>query len=258
MKRSLLFVAVLLATLLFVPTITAVSQSSAAVTTTTSPTTSTTSATTSPTPRFPCNVVASASVEVLSRSNPCVVLTHVGASFSIRFNAGQHWSVPRLSAPLLLVVKIATSTNGPTTMTVRALSSGTGTLTSMGRPICAKGIACPMYLILWSLDVVVSTHRDAPRVSVNAANSAQHITLHLGGLLRVALAGTTIYTWTEPTSSNAATLRRLAGTSGSTAHALFVATSTGRVMVSAVHNPTCYPACLPPSRLFEVVITVIN
>lgn len=244
LKRPLLIVAVLSATTLFVPVATSISASAATTTTSAVPPV--------------CNIVPSASVKILSRSFPCVVETHVGASFSIRFNAGQEWSAPRISPPLLQVSKISRSSTGPTTVTLRALSVGSTSVTSTGRPSCAKGRACPMYLILWKLDVVVSARASGSRVNVTSSNAGQHITLHRGDLLNVQLAATTLYTWTEPTSSQPALVRRLSGRSGSSANALFVAVSAGRVMVSAVANPTCYPSCLPPSRLFELTVTVVN
>lgn len=241
LKRPLLVVAILSATTLFVPVATSIS----------------TSAATSVAP-LACNIVPSASVKILSRSIPCVVSTRVGARFTVRFNAGQQWSAPRVSPSLLQVNKISRSSTGPTTVTLRALSVGSTTVTATGHPICAKGVNCPMNVILWTLDVVVSAHGSGSTVSVTVANTGASITLHRGDFLNVQLSGTTMYTWTEPTSSNPTLVRRLSGTSGSTASALFAAVAVGRVMVSAVDNPTCYPACLPPSRLFEVTLTIVK
>ena len=245
LRRPLLLFAVVSTTMMFVPIATSLSTS-AATTTTSMPAS------------LVCNIVPSASVRIDSRSYPCVVTTHVGASFSIRFNAGQRWSDPRISPPSLLVTKISLSSDGPTTVTLRAISVGTSTVTSTGRPICAKGVACPMYVILWNLDVIVSAHRTSRTFDVNGSSAGQHLTLHRGDLLRVQLAASTMYTWTEPTSSKPLLVRRLSGAPGAAASALFVAAAGGRVMVSAVSNPTCYPRCLPPSRVFEVTITVVD
>ena len=93
-------------------------------------------------------------------------------------------------------------------------------------------------------------------ITVTAADSGRSLTLHRGERLAVQLTGPTLYTWTEPASSNMAVLQRKSGSSGGQASALFVATRTGRAMVTATDNPNCYPECLPPSRLFQVSLSV--
>ncbi|MHB8380086.1 MAG: M15 family metallopeptidase domain-containing protein [Acidimicrobiales bacterium] len=97
----------------------------------------------------------------------------------------------------------------------------------------------------------------SPRsITVTQADSGKRITMNKGDRLFIQLSGPTIYTWTEPASSNGAVLARTAGSSGSAATATFVATSTGDVRVTSVDNPNCYPQCLPPSRLFSLTVSV--
>jgi len=95
-------------------------------------------------------------------------------------------------------------------------------------------------------------------ITVTQADSGQRYSLQKGGRLFVQLVGPTDYTWTEPVSSNGAVLERSAGTSGDTATATFIGTSTGQVRVTAVDNPNCYPQCLPPSRLFSITVSVVD
>ena len=95
-------------------------------------------------------------------------------------------------------------------------------------------------------------------VTVTEADSGKSVMLHLGDRLEVQLASPSIYIWTEPASSDESVLCRTSGSSGATAKALFVATINGRSTVTATDNPTCYPACLPPSRLFEVSVSVMG
>jgi hypothetical protein len=99
----------------------------------------------------------------------------------------------------------------------------------------------------------------SPRtITVTQADSGHRYRIHEKDRLVVNLYGPSIYTWTEPSSSNEAVLQRTSGTSGSTATATFIAMEKGRVDVSAVDNPNCYPQCLPPSRLFHVIVTIIR
>lgn len=96
----------------------------------------------------------------------------------------------------------------------------------------------------------------APRtLVVTQTDSQRSYVLHRGDRLIVRLTNASVYRWSEPTSANQAILRRL---SGSSATATFVANANGTVRVTATDTPTCYPQCLPPSRLFEIQITVVR
>jgi hypothetical protein len=91
---------------------------------------------------------------------------------------------------------------------------------------------------------------------VTQADSGHSYALHTGDLLVVQLSGPSIYTWTEPSSSDPLVLQRTGGSSGATANATFVVSGKGMVNVTATDNPNCYPQCLSPSRLFEVTVSV--
>lgn len=95
-------------------------------------------------------------------------------------------------------------------------------------------------------------------VTVSEANSGQNYTLRAGTRLVARLSGPSIYTWSEPVSSNHAVLQRLEGTSGSSSLTSFVAKSKGQARVTATGTPKCYPQCLAPSRLFSIKVTVVN
>ena len=93
-------------------------------------------------------------------------------------------------------------------------------------------------------------------ITVNQADSGHSYTLHKGDQLLVQLSGPSIYTWTEPVSSNQDVLQRTEGSPGTTANATFLAVAVGNVNVTSTDNPNCYPQCLAPSRLFRVGVTV--
>jgi hypothetical protein len=92
--------------------------------------------------------------------------------------------------------------------------------------------------------------------TVTEADSGRSYQLHRGDRLVVNLAGPAIYTWTEPASSNGAVLSRTSGSPGASAGAVFVAAAGGQAVVSATATPNCYPRCLPPTRLFQVNVSV--
>ena len=95
-------------------------------------------------------------------------------------------------------------------------------------------------------------------VTVTAADRGQIVTLHVGQRLGVRLVSPSIYEWTEPASSNESVLMRTSGTAGATATGDFVAVAKGVVRVTAIDNPTCYPQCLAPSRLFSITVSVVG
>jgi hypothetical protein len=94
-------------------------------------------------------------------------------------------------------------------------------------------------------------------IVVNEIQSGRHYVLHRGDHLIVRLASSSIYAWSAPASSNEVVLVRIGSTAGASASATFVARAPGQAEVSAVDTPTCYPECLPPSRLFSVSVRVL-
>jgi hypothetical protein len=92
--------------------------------------------------------------------------------------------------------------------------------------------------------------------TLTVADSGRRLNLRRGDRLVVNLTGSAIYTWTEPTSSDGVVLPRSVASPGATASATFVAAADGESTVSATANPNCYPQCLPPSRLFQVTISI--
>lgn len=96
----------------------------------------------------------------------------------------------------------------------------------------------------------------ARTILVTQALSGGHYVLQRGDQLIVRLASPSLYTWSAPTSSNEVVLHRSGATSGPSATATFTARAVGRTEVTAVDNPTCYPQCLPPSRLFVITVRV--
>lgn len=95
---------------------------------------------------------------------------------------------------------------------------------------------------------------------VTLSQSGESVRLHLGERLIVRLSGTTNYIWTAVTSSNLHVLSPVSAppaSAGSTS-ATFVASALGGARVTAIENPNCYPACLPPSRLFTLSVSVIG
>jgi len=93
-------------------------------------------------------------------------------------------------------------------------------------------------------------------IVVDQTQSGGHYMLHRGDHLIVRLASSPLYAWSAPTSSNEVVLVRIGATAGASASATFVAKASGQAEVNAVDNPTCYPQCLPPSRLFTVSVRV--
>ena len=94
-------------------------------------------------------------------------------------------------------------------------------------------------------------------VTVTQLDSGHSVSLRVGDRLVVRLGATSIYTWSATLSSNPAVLTRLSGTTGAATTTLFLAQRGGRAQVTATDSPTCYPQCLPPSRVFTLVVTVV-
>jgi len=107
-----------------------------------------------------------------------------------------------------------------------------------------------------TLDIVVSRQVAPHTVTVGDSSSGTTLRLHVGDRLVVRLSTGSLYKWSEPVSSGPSVLARTGGRSTPSAVATFVARSLGTARVTAVGNPSCYPACLPPSRLYSLSVTV--
>ncbi len=90
---------------------------------------------------------------------------------------------------------------------------------------------------------------EAPRV-VSEAQSGTRVTLRVGHYLIVRL-NDALYRWGAVHSSNLKVL-----VEGSSRFVSFLAFSPGTATLRAVGTPQCYPQCLLPSRLFQLVVTV--
>lgn len=93
-------------------------------------------------------------------------------------------------------------------------------------------------------------------ITVTQADGGRSYALRVGDRLVVQLSGPSVYTWTEPVSSDQAVLQPTGGSSGSAATATFVAKTEGNAKVTAIGSPKCFPRCLAPSRLFVVRVSV--
>jgi hypothetical protein len=206
-----------------------------------------------------CGVVANARMRITSQPQPCTVTIELGARIGISLKRGFQWGNPQSSSRAVRVTGVSHPTAGGLTATLQATALGRATVTSTGTIICPPGQACPMLALLWSLRVIVVRHlSESQTVSVTQDDNARRFTLHHGDRLVIRLTGPTFYTWTAPASSDPSVLRRLMATTASTASASFIAMAPGTSRVTAVDNPNCYPQCLPPSRLFQVSVTVIG
>jgi hypothetical protein len=135
--------------------------------------------------------------------------------------------------------------------------SGSGVVVFTPEPTSKTAQSTTVNVTYENIAVDPPTPATASRtVTVTGADSGRSIALHRGDRLIAQLSGPSPYTWTEPISSNQAVLQRTAGSSGSTATATFVVRAKGKVQVTAIDNPDCYPQCLPPSRVFEVGVSV--
>ncbi len=208
-----------------------------------------------------CGVVPSRSVRFISKSEPCVVTTHVGDTFDVELRAGFKWHLPVTSSMAVSVSAVALAPAGQRALVarVRAVRAGTTLVSSSGVIVCATGQACPDLALYWALNVIVTARSSASvMLAMNNTDSGRRYTVHVGDRVILTLAGLPMYWWTEPTSSHQLVLARTGGSTGHRAVAHFVASAPGRVSVMAVENPNCSPTCLPPTHLFQVIIIVTN
>ena len=202
--------------------------------------------------------MASADVVITSRTEPCAVTTHVGVIFHLVLDRGFLWGDPRSDSTLIEVTGIKRPTSGGgLDADLHAVATGHATVTSTGGVACAPDQPCPQLARLWRLDVTVVLSQPPPHtVTITDTDSGHSVTMHKDDGLDVELSGPSSYTWTEPLSSDQSVLRKVSGSSGATANAVFVAVGTGTATVTATDNPNCYPQCLAPSRAFQVTVSV--
>ena len=105
---------------------------------------------------------------------------------------------------------------------------------------------------------LASTARSTHTVKVTNVDNGRSFRLHLNDRLELTLKGPAVYVWSMPVASNHVVLNRISGESGGTATATFVAVKKGGSNVSAAGNPSCRPACMMPSRLFRIAVTVVH
>ncbi|MFI5035086.1 MAG: hypothetical protein ACHQFZ_02645 [Acidimicrobiales bacterium] len=93
-------------------------------------------------------------------------------------------------------------------------------------------------------------------VALSSTDSGRHVTLAVGDQVEVNLPSSGIYVWTTPRTSNSHVLSPVAGGHGPPGVTLFRARAVGSATLNATANPSCYPECLAPSRLWRVTVTV--
>ncbi|HEY5091715.1 MAG TPA: hypothetical protein VII60_00485 [Acidimicrobiales bacterium] len=107
-----------------------------------------------------------------------------------------------------------------------------------------------------SLRTTTSFVLTRPRsVAVTLADAGRHYVLAVGDLLTVRLLASPLV-WTAAVSSDPLVLFSMPEMNPVAGLFIFRALAIGTARVSAVGNPTCYPQCLMPSRLFFVNVTV--
>jgi hypothetical protein len=94
-------------------------------------------------------------------------------------------------------------------------------------------------------------------VTVTLADSDHHYVLAIGDLLSVRLF-TSPLVWTTAASSDPRVLAQLSEMNPVAGNFVFRAIASGSARVTSVGNPSCYPQCLMPSRLFFVTVTVLG
>lgn len=70
--------------------------------------------------------------------------------------AGQRWGEPRLIGHALVAVGAPRRSGIGWTAAYRAVRPGTAAVQATEQPSCAKGVACPQYVLLWRVQVLVS------------------------------------------------------------------------------------------------------
>jgi len=100
--------------------------------------------------------------DVTATNTDQTVTMHVGQKLEVVLRAGQgmnNWSHPTSSDESVLapiVDPAATAARGVTLAAFEARKAGDVTVTSNSGPACSPGLACPMYLAVYSLKVTVT------------------------------------------------------------------------------------------------------
>jgi len=104
----------------------------------------------------------------------------------------------------------------------------------------------------------LAAHRSASRtIDVTYADNGDSYRLPVGDSLDVTLSGpSTVFSWSEPVSSNNAALQRESGSSGTTATGVFLTVGKGKATVTALGSPKCSQVCTDVIVLFEVKVEV--
>lgn len=113
-------------------------------------------------------------------SHPCVPGTHticitaadrgrtitvsVGATLTVELRAPRRsFSRPTVSGAKVLALIGSSQSAGAAEAHYRALAPGRAVLRSVERPVCARGRACPEFLLLWQVSVLVRSARPPSR-----------------------------------------------------------------------------------------------
>jgi hypothetical protein len=106
--------------------------------------------------------VPAKTVILTNSSNGSTVLASIGDLIVVELSGGPlRWSEaqaePTTSAtpPVLVRVSGSTSANGSSTTTFRVANHGTARIDATGTPICSPTQACPQFVLLWQVTVVV-------------------------------------------------------------------------------------------------------
>ncbi|MGH9019705.1 MAG: hypothetical protein ACRDV0_01640 [Acidimicrobiales bacterium] len=183
----------------------------------------------------------------------CEVTIPKGSTVSIALSSHYRWGA-LVAKSAVVGVTSTRPAKGGLTGTLRGRRLGVTTVTSIGGPICGPGVACPDFLLRWSLRVKVVTPTTLPAaLVVTQADAAGVKHLHVGEHLVVRLTASAGYAWTVPTTTDSSVLQVVSASPG---QATFAALGPGSATVTSTENPTCYPSCLPPSRILQIRVTV--
>lgn len=109
----------------------------------------------SPPPASPGTSSSTPQVIGQGDSNKTITLP-VGSAARLQLpDSGLHWSDPSVAGSAVSVTPASTTAPDVQQWDIRAVSPGQATLHSTGTPVCAPGMACPMFLAVWALTVVV-------------------------------------------------------------------------------------------------------
>lgn len=104
---------------------------------------------------------SSGPILLTNASSGSTVSASVGRSIVVRLtDARLHWSRVQVASSSgapggVLELQSETAAVGSSTTRLRVLNEGTASLTATGSPDCSTGAACPMFLLLWRVDIRV-------------------------------------------------------------------------------------------------------